>query len=163
MKKLIVFLLLSFKIVYCASYDRLERAFYYPHTPKRPCHKSLSDESLSGFSNAYRKRIGDQYLKQMIEDQKKETKEKKIKTARPQVIEKKDTTFLPHLLKISSQMNQSTNQKFPLLPLRTAPSFSPLRTPRKAAELSELLVIQSLLPEIIQQPKLNYLEIIPKR
>lgn len=116
---------------------------WIPHIP-RLCHKNKK----SGFNESYRKKIGNEYLRKMIEDQKQEAKasyhaqqEKKLPSQ----------NTAQHIRHNRTVLIFNDTPQLPVTPRRTPPSYTHLRTPRNAAEIQNLLTITTIFPPITQK------------
>jgi hypothetical protein len=158
MKKIVsIFITLISASFYASHLDDSRRPFCYAHIKKRACYKGILEEKTSGFDTAYRKKVGDAYLRQMLENQKREV----------QAADNVNSAQL-EAQNITHQGNHpQTARRFPnppqllITPRRTHPSCTHLRTPRNAAEIKDLLTISTILPVIAQRPIITCFDIQP--
>ncbi len=143
MKKLIsIFIILIHTSLYSSSLNDPRWQSWIPRTP-RLCHANRQ----SGFNEAYRKKIGNEYLQQMIADQKREAKASyDAQQAKLQSQDISQNAKHNHTVLIFPNASQ-----LPVTPRRTPPSCTHLRTPRNATEIQTLLTISTIFPPIIQK------------
>jgi len=157
MKKIISILIILISTTLSPSdLDGKRRPFFIPRTP-RLCHKQRSFERNSGFDTAYRKKIGNQYLEEMITNIKKEAEA--VYHANSARLQKQNITqkdnFTQTVLKIPH------SPRLPIKPKETSPSYTHLRTPKNAAEIQDLITISTMLPEIFHKPKFTQFDAQP--